>query len=141
MVKRLAVLDVDKCVGCQSCMFACTRRFGIAGLAKSAIHIRSTGGIEKGFTVIVCRSCPDPPCAKVCPTDALTVRKGGGVVLNSKKCIGCGLCAEACVIGAVFWDDEINKPIICTNCGLCVDACPYGVLGLEEVGEAKNVKK
>jgi len=32
---------------------------------------RCVGGMERGFTVVVCRACNDPPCAKVCPTGAL----------------------------------------------------------------------
>ena len=130
--KRLVVVDPDLCVGCMSCMFACARRFPEAGLAKSAIHVRSVGGFERGFTVIVCRACPDPPCAKVCPTGALTPRKGGGVVLDSSKCIGCGFCREACPFGAIFWDYDENKPVICVHCGYCVNYCPHSVLALEE---------
>ena len=30
MAKRLSVLDVNRCVGCQACMFACVRRLGKA---------------------------------------------------------------------------------------------------------------
>jgi len=141
LVKRLAVVDIDKCVGCQSCMFACSRRFGDAGIGRSAIQVKSTGGIERGFTVVVCRACPPiPPCAKVCPTNALKPRKGGGVVLDSKKCIGCGLCKEACIIDAVQWDYEINKPIICVHCGICVNYCPYDVIQMEELEVHKEVK-
>lgn len=131
--KRLVVVDPDLCVGCMSCMFACARRFPEGGLAKSAIHIRSVGGFERGFTVIVCRACPDPPCAKVCPTNALIPRRGGGVVLNAGKCIGCGLCVQACPFGAIQWDVDINKPVVCVHCGYCVTYCPHGVLSLEEV--------
>ncbi len=40
---RLTVKDVDKCIGCQSCMFACARRKGEAGLARSSMGIRSAG--------------------------------------------------------------------------------------------------
>jgi Fe-S-cluster-containing dehydrogenase component len=132
LVKRLAVLDVDLCVGCQSCMMACNRRFGCAGTAKSAIHVRSVGGIEKGFIVVVCKACVAPSCIRVCPTDALTNRSGGGVVLDVSRCIGCKHCVDACTIGAVFWDDANEKPMICVHCGYCVEYCPYGVLQIEQ---------
>jgi len=131
--KRLVVTDPDLCVGCLSCMFACSRRYPESGLAKSAIHVRSVGGVERGYTVIVCRACPDPPCARVCPTNALIRRKGGGVLLVPNKCIGCGLCVEACPFGAIQWDYDENKPVICVHCGYCVNYCPYGVLALEEI--------
>lgn len=127
---RLEVVDPDRCVGCQSCMFACARRQGEAGLAKTCIGVRSLGGMTRGFMVTVCRACPDPPCRRVCPAGALELRKGGGVRLNSARCLGCGLCREACLLGAVFWDDEINKPMICLHCGYCVKFCPHGVLAL-----------
>jgi len=132
--RRLVIKDVNRCVGCQLCMLACSRRFAEVGFAKSAIHVRSAGGVERGFVVVVCRACKDPPCLRACPVGAITQRKGGaGVVVNYSKCIGCGFCREACVIGAVMWDDLSNKPIICTHCGFCIDFCPHGVLGLEEV--------
>ena len=128
----MAVVDVDLCVGCQCCMMACNRRFGDAGTAKSAIHITSAGGMERGFVVLVCRACVDPPCMKVCPTDALTKRRGGGVILDQSKCIGCKRCVDACTIGVVFWDDSNEKPVICVHCGYCIDYCPYGVMRIEE---------
>lgn len=128
---RLTVLDPEKCVGCQCCMFACARKQE-PGLARACIGVRSVGGMERGFTVIVCRACEDPPCARVCPASALTPREGGGVRLDPTLCIGCGHCREACIIGAVFWDEEINKPVICSQCGVCAKFCPHGVLELEK---------
>ena len=132
--QRLSLIDLNRCVGCQLCMFACSRRFGVSGFGKSAILVKSVGGFERGFTVVVCRACADPPCARACPENALVVRPGGGVLLKPNLCTGCGLCREACIIGAVFWDEYANKPIICTHCGYCVDFCPHGVLGVEALG-------
>ena len=140
MAKRLALLDKERCVGCQSCMFACARRPGVAGLAGTSIWVRSAGGIRKGFVVIVCRACPDPPCSRVCPTGALPLREGGGVRLKSELCIGCRNCVEACPFGAVLWDGEQYKPEICVHCGYCVAYCPYDVLAMEEIAPASATR-
>ncbi|MDY6966757.1 MAG: 4Fe-4S binding protein [Halobacteriota archaeon] len=135
---RLSIVDTERCVGCQSCMFACSRRQGEAGLSEACMEVRSVGGMERGFIVVVCRACDDPPCVKVCPTDALKKRDRGGVSLDITKCTGCGNCRDACIIGAVFWDDEIDKPMICIHCGYCADYCPHGVLELEEIRRAEH---
>jgi len=140
VVQRLSVIDVGRCVGCQSCMFACARRLGQGGLAEACISVHSAGGMRRGFVVVVCRACADPPCARVCPTDALMPRAGGGVRLRHKLCIGCGNCVEACPIGAVLWDPEQNKPQICVYCGYCASYCPYDVLVMEEIEEAPHVE-
>jgi carbon-monoxide dehydrogenase iron sulfur subunit len=141
MPDRLLVIETERCVGCQSCMFACSRRQDVAGLIKSCINVRSIGGMERGFTVVVCRACDDPPCARVCPTDALVLREGGGVRLDMKKCIGCGHCRDACLIGAIQWDDTIEKPMICIHCGYCVEFCPHKVLGMQKKEAKGHVKR
>jgi carbon-monoxide dehydrogenase iron sulfur subunit len=138
---KLRVIDSQLCVGCQSCMFACSRRKGDGGLTNSCIYVRSKGGISNGFIVIVCRSCQDPPCARACPHGALKVAKGGGVRLIPDKCIGCGACKAACVIDAVFWNEEENKPQICVQCGTCVKYCPHSVLELKKITEMAGGEK
>jgi len=138
---RLTVVDAERCIGCQCCMFACARRQGEPGLSEACINVRSVGGMERGFIVVVCRACEDPPCVKVCPTKALNPRAGRGVDFDITACIGCGNCKDACIIGAVFWDEVINKPMICVHCGYCVNFCPYGVLKIEDKKVIQNVPK
>lgn len=134
---RVVISDSEKCVGCQCCMFACARLKG-TGLSKARIGVRSVGGMERGFVIILCRACEDPPCLKVCPTGALEPRKGGGVRLREDRCIGCGYCQKACPIGCVFWDEEANKPMICVHCGYCIRYCPHGVLKMEGRQDAER---
>lgn len=135
MAKRLVVVDQDRCVGCQSCVFACTRRLGRGGTGLSCLAVKSAGGIRKGYQAVICRACPDPSCARACPVDALAVREGGGVKLSPDVCIGCGRCREACPFGAVFWDADEEKPQICVYCGYCARHCPYEVFVLGDTEE------
>jgi anaerobic carbon-monoxide dehydrogenase iron sulfur subunit len=129
---KLNVIDPQRCVGCQLCMFACSRRSGNAGLSNSCIGVRSAGGMSKGFVVVVCRSCANPPCARACPVDALEMKPGGGVKLIAERCIGCGNCRAACILQAVYWNRETQKPLICIQCGICAKYCPHEVLELEK---------
>jgi len=132
MIRRLVIEDAERCVGCQSCMFACTRREGKASLEDPRILVKSLGGVERGFTVVVCRACKDPSCMYVCPVDALAKREVGGVRLSTEKCIGCGRCTDACPFSAIAMDSETNKPLVCLYCGYCMNYCAYGVLGIEK---------
>lgn len=141
LAKRLSVMDAELCVGCQSCMYACTRRGGTGGTAGACIGVRSAGGIRRGFVVVVCRACPDPPCSRVCPVDALPARPGGGVRLREDECIACGNCVKACPFGAIFWEREINKPQVCVYCGTCARYCPYGVIQLTDCGEVDHAAR
>jgi Fe-S-cluster-containing dehydrogenase component len=50
---KLTVADAERCIGCQNCMFACARRQDDAGLARACLGVRSVGGMERGFIVVV----------------------------------------------------------------------------------------
>lgn len=134
-MKVLRLADAEKCVGCGLCMFACSRknvRDQHIGIGHAGIRAVSLSGFERGATVIFCHACREPPCAQVCPTNALKPRKGGGVTYSERDCLGCGTCMSACRIGAIFKRDD-GKIAVCIHCGYCVDFCPHGVLEVVEV--------
>jgi len=134
-MKRLVVEDIEKCVGCGLCMFACSRKFAKRpeiGNSSSAILPVSLSGFERGATVIFCRGCEEPPCAQVCPSGALRPRKGGGVVYVEKLCLGCHFCVEACTLNAIFVRED-GKIAVCIHCGYCAAYCPHGVIAYREV--------
>jgi len=104
-------------------------------LNKSAIKVRTTGGMSSQFIAIVCLGCLEPACMEVCPSQALERRQGGGVMLKPEKCIGCRLCETNCSMRAVNFDEETSKPIICRHCGTCARFCPHDCLQMMEAEE------
>lgn len=134
MAKVLKAENMSTCIGCFVCMIVCAaanRRDH--SVQKSCIKIQTYGGMSGKFVEVVCRACKEAACAESCPTKALQPRKGGGVLLRKNLCIGCRRCESSCLIGAVNFDEELMKPIICHHCGICVEFCPHGCLVMENV--------
>jgi len=128
--------DMGKCIGCLSCMLVCAAaNQGDHSPDKSAIKIRTTGGMTTGYVAVVCRGCWQPACMEACPAKALEKRPGGGVLLIPDRCYGCRKCVAACSVRAVNFDRETQKPIICTHCGVCSTFCTHDCLQMTEVGE------
>ena len=50
-------------------------------------------------------------------------------VIDSAKCVKCGLCREKCNFGAITSDLEVDA-IACEGCGVCKVACPVGAVAL-----------
>ena len=117
---------------------ACARTYyDTISLKNSAIDIQTSGGIESAYVAIVCHACVEPPCAKVCPTNALVKRKGGGVVLHKDLCTGCEQCISACLVGAIHMSGDA-KAIVCKHCGICALFCPHDVLEMRKVDDTNN---
>lgn len=128
---------VASCTRCGECVSACPVR--------AVLVVGSDGGLATGTPYLdlahrACIACPDMPCARACPTGALTVPSDGwagvrlaAVELIPERCVTfagtpCGVCAEACPVGeAALAIDEGGHPILrregCVGCGVCVRAC------------------
>jgi len=57
-----------------------------------------------------------------------------GVIVDEKKCTGCGTCEEVCPSDAIKVVDDRAKVDNeeCLECGACVDECPEEALTMEE---------
>jgi len=122
------VYDSRLCLGCQSCMFACSMTHeGEANPSLSRIQIiRDAPSFTKypyDIVMSVCRQCVSPLCVQNCPTGACHVDEANGNVrrIDQSKCIGCRMCINSCPQRPhrTVWNPVKSKS---TKCDLCADA-------------------
>jgi len=128
--KGYIVYDSRLCLGCQSCMFACSMTHeGEANPSLSRIQIiRDAPSFTKypyDIVMSVCRQCVSPLCVQNCPTGACHVDAANGNIrrIDQSKCIGCQRCIQSCPQRPhrTVWNPVKRKS---TKCDLCADA-PY----------------
>jgi Fe-S-cluster-containing dehydrogenase component len=56
--------------------------------------------IKDSYVPLLCNHCANPPCVRVCPTQATYKRPDGIVMMDMHRCIGCRFCMAACPFGA-----------------------------------------
>ena len=54
------------------------------------------------------------------------------VVIDEKKCIGCGLCAADCIAQNIVIEGKAHIKKECFQCGHCVAVCPKGAVSIPE---------
>ena len=98
VVKNVAHVDEDLCVGCMACAAACPRGL-IVPVEPGRNVLIACNSIAKG--AVTTRSC-------------------------TAGCIGCGLCKKICPKGAITIENNLAKIdySLCDNCGLCATVCP-----------------
>jgi len=94
------VIDLNSCVGCQTCTIACKHANDtppeVQWRKVIDVELGQFPNVERLFLVTGCQHCANPPCVPVCPTGATQQRFDGLVTMNYDTCIGCGYCAVAC---------------------------------------------
>ena len=116
-------LDLSRCIGCRRCVYGCVKENNQS--RDPQIHWISVLQFEKGhkwvnifeeatkyynphevpeedffYMPVQCQQCENPPCVKVCPTQATWKERDGITVIDYNWCIGCRYCMAACPYGA-----------------------------------------
>ena len=155
MSKYSLLVDTDLCIGCQACEIACKQEndtpVGVRWVQVVQVGPREVGGkLVMHFIPIRCKHCAKPSCMDACPTDAITQRADGIVVINSSLCNGCEACIEACPFGAPQLNPKTDTVEWCTMCmhridqGLkpaCVLACPTGAIQFGDTNRLSELKR
>jgi formate dehydrogenase iron-sulfur subunit len=159
--------DVTRCTGCEECVAACKKTYGLPeddapwswqgeATALSSTRWTTIARTAEGRSVRVhCRHCLEPGCAAACPVGALKATDTGAVSYDPDICMGCRYCMVACPFGMTRYEWEsaaprVRKCILCfenlqagtADQPACTSACRYGatVFGSrdEMLAEAKR---
>jgi Fe-S-cluster-containing hydrogenase component 2 len=96
-------------------------------------------GHDRLYVPVLCAVCPDAPCVRVCPADALS-REGdfGKVTVDEKRCASCSGCVLSCPFEVLRLEGSRSMPNPCDLCGgdpECVRFCRAGALELVHLDE------
>jgi Fe-S-cluster-containing dehydrogenase component len=89
--------------------------------------------LQSFFVPKLCNLCQHSPCSQVCPVGATFDAPDGAVLVDTKYCIGCGFCIQACPYGCRFFNPHTRTAEKCTLCyhritrgrrPACVEVCP-----------------
>jgi len=133
------VIDLKKCVGCDTCTVSCKSENRTPPGMSYNVVLETIKGDFPNISVVnlprPCMQCDKPPCVQVCPTRATYKLDNGIVTIDNDRCIGCRYCMIACPYGARSYDfgDGYEQEMIGYN---DVTSPEYGV----ERGERKKGK-
>ena len=136
------LIDTRKCIGCGSCVRACSRendvppkyfrtwveRYRISRSGEPEVD-SPNGGMD-GFEPLVgdrevtkafffpklCCHCTHTPCVQLCPVGASYRTLDSVILVDESRCIGCGYCVQACPYGSRFIHPVKHVASKCTLC-------------------------
>lgn len=123
------VIDLKRCrekKGCTACIEACHKAHNVPSINNpeeevkwvwkesyehafpTQAHGKQSRSLLEHPVLVLCNHCENPPCVRVCPTQATFKRESDGIVMmDQHRCIGCRYCIVACPYGArsFNWQD------------------------------------
>jgi Fe-S-cluster-containing dehydrogenase component len=85
----------------------------------------SSRHIKTATVPTLCAHCEEPLCAAAAKDGAVYKRDDGIVIVDPEKSKGQKGIVDACPLGAVFWNEELQIPQKCTMCAELLDDPGY----------------
>jgi molybdopterin-containing oxidoreductase family iron-sulfur binding subunit len=124
-------IDTAKCAqegNCTDCTAACRKAHNIPQIPDARREIRwlwqekfnralpnqsdEYSNLGASPVMVMCNHCENPPCVRVCPTQATFQRADGIVAMDYHRCIGCRYCMAACPYGSRSFNWQDPRPYI-----------------------------
>jgi Fe-S-cluster-containing dehydrogenase component len=106
------VIDLKRCIGCNSCTLACKIQNGTPpGIFYRRVLEKTSGkypAFRRTYLPVQCMHCEDPPCVAACPSGVFSKREDGIVIADTNKCYGAKACRMACPYHAITFLEEIR---------------------------------
>jgi Fe-S-cluster-containing dehydrogenase component len=163
MARYGIAIDTRECMACYNCFMACKdEHCGFdTTVSKSQPHTGQfwiyinewergddSRKVRTATVATPCAHCRDAVCEKAAEKGAVYTRPDGIVIIDPDKSKGQKQIVDACPIGAVFWNEELDIPQKCTMCAhlldegypepRCVEACPNGALFFGDLDDPES---
>jgi len=130
------VVDPRKCLqekGCTKCIDACHSKHNVPSFDDPRREVKwiwkqpftqafpeqEAELIDEALTsspvLVMCNHCDNPPCVRVCPTQATWRREDGIVMMDWHRCIGCRYCVAGCPYGSRSFNWVDPRPHLATT--------------------------
>ncbi|MDL2298344.1 RnfABCDGE type electron transport complex subunit B [Synergistaceae bacterium OttesenSCG-928-D05] len=115
----LAVVDIEKCVGCGTCVAQCPREVLSLVPRKTKVQVACSSPLRgpdvKKACSVGCIGCT--MCVRSCPVQAIEM-KGALAEIHVEKCINCGVCVSKCPTKCIIdrrskWEREQAEKTLC----------------------------
>jgi Fe-S-cluster-containing dehydrogenase component len=127
------VIDSKKCLeagDCTKCLDACHLAHNVPAIDNRAHEVKwiwkepfehvfpslqtdyPPDALRDKPVMVLCNHCDNPPCVRVCPTQATWKRSDGIVMMDWHRCIGCRYCVAGCPYGSRSFNWGDPRPSI-----------------------------